>query len=81
MDQQLKMTEDECKDYRDFLEKLSRTEDDVDEEALDQELKQVHIFVQSDKGVILLRKKKKKWSRSDFQLAFCSVIGHGLIVC
>ena len=42
LDQQLKITEDECKDYRDFLEKLSRgSEESIDEEALNRELKQV----------------------------------------
>ncbi len=45
LDQQLKITEDECKDYRDFLEKLSRgSEEAIDEDALNRELKQVRIF-------------------------------------
>lgn len=41
LDHQLKITEDECKDYRDFLENLGSNECDVKEEALDEELKQL----------------------------------------
>ncbi|XP_046377127.1 beclin-1-like [Haliotis rufescens] len=41
LDHQLKVTEDECKDYRDFLEKLGTSGDEVDEKALDNELKQL----------------------------------------
>ena len=41
LDHQLKVTEDECKDYREFLEKLSTAEEETDEAALDEELKQV----------------------------------------
>nr|KAG5713545.1 hypothetical protein BaRGS_024593 [Batillaria attramentaria] len=41
LDQQLKLTEDECRDYRDFLEKLLSVENKVDEGALDQELTQL----------------------------------------
>lgn len=41
LDQQLKLTEDECKDYREFLEKLLSVENKVDESALDEELAQL----------------------------------------
>ncbi|XP_067685952.1 beclin-1-like [Haliotis asinina] len=41
LDHQLKVTEDECKDYRDFLEKLGASGDEVDEKALDKELQQL----------------------------------------
>jgi beclin 1 len=41
LDQQLKTTEDECKDYRDFLERLSSTKVTVDEASLDEELRQL----------------------------------------
>lgn len=43
LDQQLKMTEDECKDYTELLEKLSSETEDADEteDALDIELQQL----------------------------------------
>ncbi|XP_050418102.1 beclin-1 [Patella vulgata] len=41
LDNQLKITEDECRDYRDLLTKLQHETDDVDEKALDKELKQL----------------------------------------
>jgi len=41
LDQQLKTTEDECKDYRDFLEKLNSQTDDTDDATLDEELRQL----------------------------------------
>lgn len=41
LDQQLKITEDEYNDYRDFLEKLGNDSEDVNEDALDEELKQL----------------------------------------
>ncbi|XP_041374609.1 beclin-1-like isoform X2 [Gigantopelta aegis] len=41
LDHQLKTTEDECKDYRDFLEKLGTKEEVVDESVLDTELEQL----------------------------------------
>ncbi|KAK3083308.1 hypothetical protein FSP39_019108 [Pinctada imbricata] len=43
LDHQLKITEDECKDYRDFLEKLDTSSDEVEEATLDAELKQLQI--------------------------------------
>ncbi|KAL8585049.1 hypothetical protein ACOMHN_043685 [Nucella lapillus] len=41
LDQELKQTEDECRDYRDFLDQLNATEDIEDEAALDKELEQL----------------------------------------
>ncbi|XP_069122244.1 beclin-1-like [Argopecten irradians] len=41
LDHQLKITEDECKDYREFLENLSTSEDTSEETGLDDELKQL----------------------------------------
>ncbi|KAL8618007.1 hypothetical protein ACOMHN_040231 [Nucella lapillus] len=43
LDQELKQTEDECTDYRDFLDKvnLPDTEDHVDERALNEELEEL----------------------------------------
>ncbi|XP_076459991.1 beclin-1-like [Babylonia areolata] len=41
LDQELKQTEDECRDYRDFLDQLNTSEDSEDEAALDEELKQL----------------------------------------
>ncbi|KAK7112303.1 beclin-1-like [Littorina saxatilis] len=41
LDQQLKQTEDECRDYREFLEKLNSSDETVDEAALDKELEQL----------------------------------------
>ncbi|CAH1789427.1 unnamed protein product [Owenia fusiformis] len=41
LDQQLKVTEDECKAYRDFLEELGTGGEKVDEEALDKDLDQL----------------------------------------
>lgn len=41
LDLQLKITEDECKDYRDFLEQLNSKQDTVDEASLDEELRQL----------------------------------------
>ncbi|XP_064646043.1 beclin-1-like [Lineus longissimus] len=41
LDQQLRITEDECKEYRDFLEKLGTNQETVDEAALDSELEQL----------------------------------------
>ncbi|XP_025090043.1 beclin-1-like isoform X2 [Pomacea canaliculata] len=43
LDQQLKLTEDECRDYKEFLEKLTSYENKVDEAALDEELRQLHL--------------------------------------
>ncbi|KAI0212943.1 Beclin-1 [Lamellibrachia satsuma] len=43
LDQELKMTEDECKDYRDFLENLSSSEEETDEKALDEELQRLQV--------------------------------------
>lgn len=41
LDDQLKITEEECKDYRNFLEKLENNGDTTDESQLDDELKQL----------------------------------------
>lgn len=41
LDLQLKITEDDCKDYREFLEQLSSKKETVDEAALDEELRQL----------------------------------------
>lgn len=41
LDDQLKITEEECKDYRNFLEKLENNNDSTDEVNLDDELKQL----------------------------------------
>ncbi|XP_013407864.1 beclin-1-like [Lingula anatina] len=41
LDQQLKITEDELKDYRDFLEKIEGDGGDIQEEDLDKELSQL----------------------------------------
>lgn len=41
LDDQLKITEEECKDYRNFLEKLENNNDSSDESSLDEELKQL----------------------------------------
>ncbi|XP_076451800.1 beclin-1-like [Babylonia areolata] len=41
LDQELKQTEDECRDYREFLDKLNESDDGVDEAALDKELEQL----------------------------------------
>jgi beclin 1 len=38
LDHQLKITEDECKDYKDFLENLNTKPENVDDAALDDEL-------------------------------------------
>lgn len=41
LDFELKSAEDECKVYRDYLEKLNTTSENVDETALDEELRQL----------------------------------------
>lgn len=41
LDDQLKITEEECKDYRNFLEKLENNNDCSDDASLDDELKQL----------------------------------------
>lgn len=41
LDDQLKITEEECKDYRNFLEKLENNNDSTDQVNLDDELKQL----------------------------------------
>jgi len=41
LDDQLKITEEECKDYRNFLEKLETSGDNGDDACLDDELKQM----------------------------------------
>ncbi|CAC5420659.1 BECN [Mytilus coruscus] len=41
LDHQLQITEDECKDYKDFLENLNTKQENIDDNALDDELKQL----------------------------------------
>ncbi|XP_064598000.1 beclin-1-like [Liolophura sinensis] len=41
LDNQLRITEDECRDYREFLETLGTSDEKVNEEALDTELAQL----------------------------------------
>lgn len=43
LDQQLKLKEDECKDYKDYLEKLSNGTEEDDPEALEAELSQLKL--------------------------------------
>ncbi|ESO97066.1 hypothetical protein LOTGIDRAFT_226844 [Lottia gigantea] len=43
LDNQLKITEDECRDYRDFLTQLDHEKEDINEKALDEELKQLKL--------------------------------------
>lgn len=43
MDQQLKLKEDECKDYREFLDQLLLTEDDEDIDTLQEELQKMKV--------------------------------------
>ena len=41
LDDQLKVTEDECRDYRNFLERLESAADTEDQAMLDEELAKV----------------------------------------
>lgn len=43
LDQQLRITEEECRGYKEFLEQLETTDSDEKEEDYDQTLKQVSI--------------------------------------
>ncbi|KAL3854616.1 hypothetical protein ACJMK2_013878 [Sinanodonta woodiana] len=47
LDHQLKMSDDECKDYREFLEKLGNNEESENEADLDEELRQLKLEEES----------------------------------
>ena len=44
LDDQLKVTEDECRDYRNFLERLESAADTEDQAMLDEELAKVQYY-------------------------------------
>jgi beclin 1 len=60
LDQQLKTTEDECKDYRDFLVKLNAMTDNTDDAALDEELRQL----EAEEEALKLQLEEVESSRS-----------------
>lgn len=67
LDDQLKITEEECRDYRNFLEKLENNEDKEDDAALDDELQKLQAEEEKLREQLKQVEKEQKQVQAEIQ--------------